>query len=273
MPRTSFAGKTALVTGGSSGIGLEIARLLLREKARLILVASNSQKLEAARVLLEKEFGVPILSIARDLSDTESARMIYDQLKAQGISVDVLVNNAGYGDFGFYHKTSLDNFLKMVDVNVKALMALTHHFVPGMIERRSGWVLNVASTAGFQSIPMQATYGATKAFVLSFSEALSEELRSTGVRVTCLCPGATNTDFFKRESFRGSKITKNSRMSSDDVARIGIEALRNGRPLVIAGLMNNLMVWSERFVPRRIVTKMARMIVAGRHTGRLPQKF
>ncbi|HTL70882.1 MAG TPA: SDR family NAD(P)-dependent oxidoreductase [Candidatus Eisenbacteria bacterium] len=256
-----FSGKTALVTGGSSGIGLELAGLLAAEGAALVLVASDAAKLERARASLEVPGGPKVHAIARDLAQPDAPAEIHAEVARLGLPVDILVNSAGFGMRVEFAHADLGKTLRMIDVNVKALVALTHFFLPRMIAGGWGRVMNVASTAGFQAIPVEACYAASKSFVLLFSEALHDELEGTGVSVTCLCPGATDTAFFRGGDIAASKAITAVMMDSRSVARAGLSALERGRPLVVAGLRNASLVFLERLFPRRWVLKMARRVV------------
>lgn len=252
---------TVLITGGSSGIGLELARLFLKDGADVILVASHADKLTSASLELEKEFGKKPLWIMKDLAGIHAAREVFDQVRSQGLDVDVLVNNAGFGVYGKFHEVQLGKFERMIGVNACAAVSLAGLFLPGMVERGRGKILNVASTAAFQPIPIEAVYAATKAFLLHFSEALSNELKGTGVGVTCLCPGPTRTPFFTRGEIFPSKMMQRSMMKSDEVARIGYEALKKNRPLAVPGLMNKFLLLGYRLFPRTWVTRIARKVV------------
>src|SRR5690242_14104797 len=174
--------------------------------------------------------------------------------------IDILVNNAGYGNFGEFAKMPIEDTLGQINLNITALTVLTRLFAPAMIERRSGKIMNVASTAGFQPGPLMAVYYATKAYVVSFSEAIANELTGSGVTVTCLCPGPTATEFAARADMERSRLFKLSRMSSEDVARIGYQSMMKGKTLVIPGAKNKLMMESVRFTPRKLVTAVARSL-------------
>jgi short-subunit dehydrogenase len=252
----SFSGKTVLVTGGSSGIGLELAKLFAKDGASLTLVASDAAKLERAATQLEKECGRRPAMLVKDLSDRRTPHEIFETLGA----VDVLVNNAGFGLRGALVSADASKIAKLVDVNVRALAELTALFLPGMVSRGWGRVLNVASTAGFQAIPVEAAYSASKSFVILFSESIALETKGTGVSVTCLCPGATRTPFFN-EHIPASKLLARVMMSPETVARAGFDALRRGKTLAIPGFRNQAGQFVERFLPRALVSKIARRVV------------
>ena len=253
--------QTVLITGGSRGIGFELARLFLKEGAKVILVASDPQRLSKAGEELEREFKTKPYLIVADLSNEDAPKEIFQTVAAQKFSVDVLVNNAGIGVYGKFREKALDRNLKTIDINIKALVALTYYFIPSMVEKKRGKILNVASTAAFQAVPLEAVYGASKSFVLNFSEALANELEGTGVNVSCLCPGPTHTGFFSKDKFIASKIVKKYMMTSHQTAQWGMKALRENRVLVIAGFRNQLVQVLERAFPRKWITKLARRMV------------
>jgi short-subunit dehydrogenase len=252
---------TALVTGASSGIGLELATLFARDRNDLVLVARNRERLEGVARGLMEEFGVRATVLAADLARPEAPEDIAGALARQAITVDALVNNAGVGFLGPFAEASLDKTLAMIQINVTALTHLTGLLLPGMLARRSGRVFNVASTAAFQAGPLMAVYYATKAYVLSFSEALGNETAGTGVTVTALCPGPTLTEFQKSAGmeatllFRGPLV-----MAAPAVARAGYEGMLRGDRVVIPGIANRVMVQGLRVTPRRLATAIARRI-------------
>jgi short-subunit dehydrogenase len=257
----SFRGKQALVTGGSSGIGLDIARLLLAEGADVCILGSSAQRLEEATRSLEKETLHRPSQLVCDLSDTGAVRKIPEILSARAFVPQVLVNNAGFGIYGMVVVNEPADVRRMIEVNVQALTALTLAFLPGM--KKNGWgrILNVASTAAFQPVPVEALYAASKSFVLSFTEALADELGGTGVTATCLCPGPTKTPFFEKNGFLRTEAVKGFFMDSAPVAKTGVEAMRSGKTLAVAGFRNRSIPFFERFVPRRTVVKIARKMV------------
>jgi len=256
--------KTALITGASNGIGLELAKLFARDQYDLVLVARSEDKLRELAAGMERTHGISALVIAKDLSDTAAPAEVYEQIKAAGIRIDVLVNNAGYGSFGLFAETDLDFELKMIRLNIESLTHLSKLYVRDMIAQKSGRILNVASTASFQPGPLMAVYYASKAYVLSFSEALANELEGTGVTVTALCPGATASGFQEMANMQNSKLVQGAIMDAKTVAEIGYRGLFDGRTVVIPGLTNRVMAGSVRFVPRKLITKIVRSIQSER---------
>jgi uncharacterized protein len=252
--------QTALITGASFGIGMEFARIFAREGYNLVLVARNADRLRQLASELEKTHGVRSLILATDLTEPGASPYVLDQTTRAGIQVDVLVNNAGFGQYGLFVENDLGECLRQIQLNVTALTHLTRLFLPGMIQRKSGGILNVASTAAFQPGPLMAVYFATKAYVLHLSEALSNEVHGTGVTVACLCPGATATEFHKRAKATGQRLLKFGAMDASTVAEDGYRALMAGKPVVISGFKNWLVTQSIRFSPRRLVTAIARKI-------------
>jgi len=252
---TAYA--TALVTGASSGIAADLARLFAKDGCDVVLVARSEGKLRELAAALGKELDITARVIAADLSKPNAAQQVVDALG--GITIDTLVNNAGYGVSGPFAETDLEAELEMIQVNVVALTHLTKLLLPGMVARKRGRILNVASTAGFQPGPLMAVYYATKAYVLSFSEALAEELRDSGVMVTALCPGPTDTGFAAASNMESSRLFHLFRpMSAAKVAAYGYHALRRGKRVAVPGLRNRLMAQSLRVSPRTLVTKIVR---------------
>jgi len=258
MPTTDR--KTALITGASFGIGLEFARIFAREGYNLVLVARSADRLRQLASEVEKAHGVRSLILATDLTEPGASAYVLDQTTRAGIQVDVLVNNAGFGQYGFFAENDLEQCLRQIQLNVTTLTHLTRLYLPGMIERRNGRILNVASTAAFQPGPLMAVYFASKAYVLHLSEALANELYGSGVTVTCLCPGATATEFHKRAHATSMNLLKFGAMDARTVAEDGYRALIAGKPVMISGFKNWLLAQSVRFSPRCLVTAIARKI-------------
>jgi short-subunit dehydrogenase len=239
----------ALVTGASGGIGMELARVLAPDHD-LVLVARSAAKLDA----LATELGGARV-IAADLSDPSAVGKIVAEVP----DVDVLVNNAGVGDFGAFAEADLDRTLAMIQLNITSLTALTRRYVPGMLERGNGRVMNVASTASFQPGPLMAVYYATKSYVLSFSEAIAEEMRGTGVTVTALCPGPTASGFQAAADMELSPLVANRKLpSAADVARYGVKAMEKGEVVAVPGALNKAMATSVRFTPRFVLRRVVR---------------
>jgi len=249
--------KTVLITGASSGIGYELSKLFAADGANLVLVARNEQRLNEIASDLAQTHGVRVTVLAKDLSDPASPDEIFAALQARSIVVDVLVNNAGFGTYGPFAQIDWDEELRMLQVNMVSLTHLTKLFLPGMIERRSGRILNVGSTGSFAPGPLMAAYCATKAYVLSLSEAISEEVRGTGVSVTALCPGVTRTGFQARAKVEQIQLTSGSMMSARQVAEAGYKALMRGQAIVVPGFLNQLLVFSARIAPRSLVRRVA----------------
>jgi uncharacterized protein len=250
--------KTALITGASFGIGMEFARVFAREGYNLVLVARNGDRLRQLASELEKAHSTRSLILATDLTEPGAAAYVLDQTTRADIQVDVLVNNAGFGQYGMFADNDLEECLRQIQLNVTTLTHLTRLYLPAMMERKTGSILNVASTAAFQPGPLMAVYFATKAYVLHFSEALANELRGSGITVTCLCPGATATEFHKRANATGMRLLKFGAMDARTVAEDGYRAMLAGKPVVISGFKNWLLAQSVRFSPRQLVTAIAR---------------
>ncbi|MGA2255904.1 MAG: SDR family oxidoreductase [Thermoguttaceae bacterium] len=249
--------ETVLITGASAGIGREMARQFAAEKSKLVLVARRRERLEELAADLRKQQGVEVHVLAEDLGRAGASQAIVDRLTRDGVTIDVLVNNAGFGLLGPVAELDVHRQMEMIQVNVAALTHLTRLLLPAMIERRRGGILNVASTAGFQAGPFMAVYYATKAYVISFSEALANELAGTGVTVSCLCPGPTATEFAETAKMGNALLFRLQTMTAQQVARVGHHSFRRGKLLVVPGWINYLSTMGVRFVPR----SMARGIV------------
>lgn len=259
--------QTALITGASGGIGLELARLFAAGGYDLVLVARSADKLEEVAGELRSRHGVTARVLAKDLADPGSPEEVFRELEAAGVAVDVLVNNAGFATFGPFAEIDLGKELEEVQLNVVTLTHLTKKFLPGMLARRRGGILNLASTAGFQPGPLMTVYYATKAYVISFSEALAEELGGTGLTVSVLCPGPTKTGFQQRAGMENSKLFSGLLQVADapSVARAGYEGFRAGKRVIIPGLINKVGVQSIRFTPRALATKVIKKMQERRH--------
>ena len=253
--------QTALITGASAGIGRELAKLFAKNGYSVVLVARNGARLDQFADELQRQFTISVKAFALDLGSASAPQFLFDQVERETIGIDVLVNNAGYGKLGAFADVALEESLGQIELNITALTHLTKLFLGPMLERKSGKILNVASTAGFQPGPLMAVYYATKAYVISFSEALANELSGSGVTVTCLCPGATDTEFQKRAGTEETLLFKLRPMTAKAVAQDGYRALMKGKPLVISGLKNWLLAESLRISPRRVVTAVSRRLI------------
>ncbi len=254
---------TTLITGASSGIGEAFARKLAALDRDVLLVARSEDKL----VTLCNELGrlnrIRAQYIVLDLTLPEAPRQLFEEAERRGLEIDMLINNAGFGAMGDFTKLSLERQLKMIDLNVKALVELTHRFLVPMRARGKGAIINVASTAGFQPVPYMATYAATKAFVLSFSEALWEENRLYGIKIMALCPGVTDTNFF--EAAQIEKPPMRVAQSPEEVVEAGLSGLERGKSHIVSGWTNLLMIEAERLVPRALVVRVAGRMMRPRY--------
>jgi short-subunit dehydrogenase len=246
---------TTLITGASSGIGEVFARKLAARGRNVLLVARSEEKLVTLCNELGRANSIRAQYVALDLSKPEAPARLFDEANQRGLAVDMLINNAGFGSMGEFSKLDLARELNMIDLNVKSLVELTYRFLPPMQARRQGAIINVASTAGFQPVPFMATYAATKAFVLSFSEALWEENRAQGIKVMALCPGVTETNFF--EAARGQKPPARISQTPEEVVDVALRGIAQGKSHIISGWTNFLMTESERLVPRSLITRLA----------------
>jgi len=257
--------QTALITGASSGIGRGFAELFARDGWRPILVARSADGLNSLAEDLKARFAVDAVAIPVDLAQTGSAERLFEEIERRGIAVDALVNNAGFGTFGNFAELPLEDERQELQLNVVTLTELTKLFLKPMLLRKRGRILNVASTAAFQPGPLMTVYYASKAYVLSFSEALHEELRGSGVTMTCLCPGATQSGFQDRAKRSDSTIVKGRRLpDAMSVAQAGYRAMLAGKRLVIPGALNVLTAFLPRVSPRGAVVRIARLVNAPR---------
>ncbi|MDP9356853.1 MAG: SDR family oxidoreductase [Chloroflexota bacterium] len=251
------AGRVALITGATSGIGLELAKLLARDGHDLVLVSRTADRLDAVADDLRTRFGSRVTTIVKDLAQPAAVEEIVVQLRRGGVAVHVLVNNAGYAIYGPFAETNLQDELAMMRVNMLAVTHLTKLLLPDMLKRRDGKILNLASTAAFQPGPLMAVYYATKAYVLSFSQAVAEEVRGSGVTVTALCPGPTETGFQARAAMEESRLIKGRTiMDAATVAQAGYAGMLRGKTVVIPGRRNRVLAEANRFLPRTFVTRL-----------------
>ena len=252
---------TALITGASNGIGLELAKIHASKGGDLVLVARNKSKLDELKHELETKFNIKVYTIGKDLSAANAAKEVYDETSKQQIKIEYLINNAGFGDFGFFAETDWNKELQMINLNITTLTQFTKLYLQDMLKRKSGKIINVASTAAFQSGPTMAVYYATKAYVLSFSEAVDNEVRDQGISITALCPGATESGFQAAAAMEESNLVKGRKLpGSKEVAEYGYAAMLEGKTVAIHGFMNWIMANSVRFIPRSIVVKVTRKI-------------
>jgi hypothetical protein len=259
MPERSFRGVTALVTGASFGIGEDFARQLAQAGANLILTARSKDRLEKLAAELKQAHGIAAHFFPGDLSRLETPRLLFEAIRQQGLEVDLLINNAGFGRGGPFEDVDVETDNAMLMVNVHSLVALTHLFIPEMLARKKGGIINVASTAGFQPLPFFSLYAATKAFVISFTEALWAEYEGRGIRVLCLCPGNTDTDFDRRAGLLDKSIFLVGR--SEDVVRQALKVYaETNRPTTIHGWGNRFLTLGYRLFPREWMIRIARLI-------------
>ena len=245
----------ALITGASSGIGEALAHRIARDGRHLVLVARRADRLQALAGELEKKYGVKAHVVARDLVQPGAVVELLDELKRRGLAVDWLVNNAGFGTAGRFDRLPVEREVEEIRLNVEALVELCGRCIPGMVARRSGAVMNVASLGGFAPGPYMSTYAATKAFVLSFTEGIAAELRGTGVQVLCVCPGFTRTEFQERAEVDVSGIPSFAWMSAEQVADQAVRAIGHG-PVLVNGVLNSVMASTIRFVPRGLTARV-----------------
>lgn len=246
---------TTLITGASSGIGEAFARKLVARGHNLLLVARSEDKLITLCNELGRARSIRAQYVAIDLSEPDAPARLFEETQKRELQIDLLINNAGFGSMGDFAKLDLAHELNMIDLNVRALVELTHRFLAPMRERRRGAIINVASTAGFQPVPFMGTYAATKAFVLAFTEALWEENRPHGVKLMALCPGATDTNFF--EASRMQRPPGRVSQTPDEVVDVALRGLKRGKSSVISGWTNFFMIETERLVPRSFILRTA----------------
>lgn len=254
--------KTALITGASKGIGKELAILFAENQCNLILTARSGDRLTLLKDQLESQYGITVHLFEKDLSRSGAAGELFQAVKEQGLDVDYLINNAGFGDYGPFSETPWKYYEEMIGLNITSLTQLTHLFVQEWKGKKSGRILNLSSTAAFQPGPMMAVYFASKAFVLHLSEALGNELKKDHITVTTLCPGPTTTHFGEVSKMNASQLVKNVKIAeARDVAELGFRAMMKGKSVVIHGTMNKLAPFGIRFLPRKWVTLVSAKIM------------
>ena len=252
---------TALITGASSGIGLELAKVHASKGGDLVLVARNKSKLDELKTEIEKQYKVSVYAIGKDLSAKNSAQEVYEETINQRIQIDYLINNAGFGDYGMFTDTDWNKEEQMINLNITTLTQFTKLFLREMVKRGNGKIMNVASTAAFQSGPTMAVYFATKAYVLSFSEAVNNEVCDQGITITTLCPGATESGFQAAAAMEESNLVKGKKLpTSKEVAEYGYTSMLKGKTVAIHGFMNWILANSVRFTPRALVVKITRKL-------------
>ncbi|HMQ50541.1 MAG TPA: SDR family oxidoreductase [Anaerolineae bacterium] len=262
----SNSNKTALITGASGGIGYELAIVFAKHGYNLVVVARSELKLKQLANGLTASYPIAVEVMPMDLADPSAPEALYQAVTAKGIEVEVLVNNAGFATYGFFTELEAGRELQMLQLNVVTLTHLTKLFGRDMVKRGRGRILNVASTAAFQPGPLMAVYYASKAYVLSFSEAIANELKDSGVTVTALCPGPTESGFQERAAMEDSKLVNGQQiMDAATVAQLGFEGLMAGKTVIIPGLKNRLLALSPRFVPRDVTTRIVRNMQASVH--------
>jgi short-subunit dehydrogenase len=248
--------KTALITGASLGIGETFARQLAQQQNNLVLVARSQDKLEALATELTDKYGIVTEVIVKDLTEPDSGKFLFDRLAEKNISIDLLINNAGFGDYGMFSDRPLAKQLEMIQLNIMVLVELTGLFLPIMKQRGSGAIINLSSIAGFQPLPYMSVYAATKAFVLNFTEALWAETKNTGVNILAVCPGPTESEFFQRADFPKSFAAKNggNLTSAEEVVTASLKALEKKQSTIVTGgIANQIIVNLPRIVPRDVL--------------------
>lgn len=253
--------KTTLITGASSGIGLEFAKIFAEKEYSLVLVARSEDKLIEIKQDLENKFKIRVKVITKDLSLRNSASEIYEELKKENIEINILINNAGFGEYGKFSDTDWEKELQMINLNIISLTNLTKLFLKDFIAKNSGKILNLGSVASFLPGPYMSVYYATKAYVLSFSEALSQELQNTNVQVTCLCPGATESGFQKASSVNHVRAFVKNIPNSKEVAEYGYRILMQNKTIGIHGIKNKVMIFLTRLTPRFLIRKIVAKVM------------
>lgn len=253
---------TTLITGASSGIGMELARIFAREGHDLLITARREERLNELKNELETKHGIRVHVLAVDLSENNAPQALFNFAERTNLSINVLVNNAGVGDFGLFHQSDWERQQTMIDLNMKSLTHLTHLFLPEMIELERAYIMNVASNAAFQPGPLMSVYYATKHYVLAFSEAIANELKGTGVSVTALCPGPTHSEFRERAGMKKSRLAQSLPIPDPTaVAEYGYKVLMKGKRVAVHGLINKFFSVAVQFLPKRLVTSTVRSII------------
>ncbi len=265
MVKTRKEKGIALVTGASSGIGRELVKVLARNGHDIVITARNADALEALAGVVEGKYGVKVTVIPLDLSEPGAPQTLLAGVRSQNIEIDILINNAGFGLGGPFAETDIDREIDMINLNVTALTHLTKIFLGPMLARRTGRIMNVASTAGFQPGPLMSVYYASKAYVISFSEAIAEELRDTGITVTTFCPGPTATNFAAEAGLENSRLFRMGGVArADGAAEFAYGAMMSGKRIAVPGLRNKIIAQSNRFAPRSLVTRIAKRVQENR---------
>jgi short-subunit dehydrogenase len=251
----------ALITGASAGIGLELAHVLARNGLDLVITARRQKELIRLQAILTEKYGIDVIALSADLAKAEAAKFIFAELQNLNCAIDILVNNAGFGLCGKFANLDCQSQLNMLQVNIVALTELCSLFLPQMMARRRGGIINLASVAAFQPGPLMAVYYASKAYVLSFSEALANELSDSGLVVTCVCPGPTKTEFDQAAGLKEAKLFKSAAiMQANTVAEMAWQGFVQGKSVVVTGLPNQLLAFSSKVVPRALAAKIARQL-------------
>lgn len=245
-----------LITGASSGIGLALAKQYAINKHPLILVARSGEKLQEIAIEFEKKYHIPVAPITLDLTAPGAPETLYNSTVAQGMTVQTVINNAGFATYGPFHQVELNRQLNLLDLNMRVLTEISHRFIPHLAGQAISRLVNVASTAGFMPGPTMATYYASKAYVLSLSEALAEEYRTTPLAVCCLCPGTTDTDFAKKANVGRARLFQGKLMTVEQVAAYAYIGIQNGDPVIIPGFMNKVSTWLPRCLPRNVISRL-----------------
>lgn len=252
-----------LITGATAGIGYELAKIYANDGYNLVLIARNSEKLEKVKTELNLIYNVSIHTLSIDLSKDNACEDILSYVNKKHLTVDVLINNAGIGSFGYFKELDIAKEVQQINVNIKALTELTRLFLPVMINNESGSILNVASTAAFCAGPKMATYYATKAFVLSFTEAIYEEIKGSNIKVSCLCPGAVKTEFLDKAGIKKKEFAKKNMMSAKQVAKVAYRDFKKGKLIIVPGINNKIVIAFNKLIPRSLSRKVILLMNKG----------